>query len=367
VATATWWNGIPALLVAARSAEWPEAYRAGHATAPAAAAFSRGRGPPIHAGSMALDVLALVLLATFAWLGARRGALATGLSLGGLVAAYAAAVLAARHLGTAVGDALGVSPWVGAPVAGVVAFALVSFDVALVSWILRRRRDAAPTPASRAGGAVFGALRGALVVLLIGVGALWLDAWRALGAHHDADRVAVDTPLRHVARSAVETGVAAALGEGTPAAELAARTLARPAESLAQLRALTEAPEVIALAEDGAFWAYVEAGEVSAALAQPSFQRLQWNGERRRQLAALGLVDELAAGDPALFALALRGVLEELGPRLRALREDPDLAALARDPAVAALVERRDVVGLLGHPGLQRVLARALTGEPGRG
>jgi uncharacterized membrane protein required for colicin V production len=315
---------------------------------------------------MWLDVLALVLLAIFAWLGARRGALAIGLSLAGIVCGYAAAIFAATHLGGVAADLFGVSPFFGAPIAGTLAFAFVALDFALVSFLLRRRMDDAPTVASRIGGACFGALRGSLLVLMIGVLALWIDAMPQFADRSASDAQAIDTPLRSVARAAVTAGVETALGD-TPGADLAAHALAQPGEAIEQLRALAATPEIAALAEDREFWSYVENDAVQAAVAQPSFQRIQWNAKLRRQLAAVGVVDEISAGDPAIFALEMRGALEKIGPRLRQLREDPDLARLANDPAVVDLVQRRDVVGLLGNSGFQRVLTRALAPTPNAG
>jgi uncharacterized membrane protein required for colicin V production len=309
-----------------------------------------------------LDAVALGLLVTFAALGARRGALATGLSLVGIVAGYAAGWIAATRLGGVVSTALGVSPLLGAPIAGTAAFLFVLLDVAVVSWVLRRGLEGAPSAASRLGGALFGAARGSLVALAIGLLALWLDAFQQIGpeAQGEAPVAAVGTPLRAATRAAVAAGVEAALGADAPGAELATHALTRPAETIERLRAIAETPEIAALTSDADFWAYVESGALGAALAQPSFQRLQWNAERRRELAAVGFVDDVAAGDPAIFALQLRGALEQVGPRLRALRHDPDLAALAQDPVVSDLVARRDVIGLLTHPGMQRVLERAL-------
>jgi uncharacterized membrane protein required for colicin V production len=315
---------------------------------------------------MALDLLALGLLLLFAWLGARRGALTTGLSLLGLVGGYAAAWWAAMQLGAAAADALAVTPLLGAPIAGSAAFAAVACATGLVSWIARRRmRDQAATPASRAGGALFGAARGALLALAIGMLGIWLDASRQIGGG-EAMQPAEDTPLRVVTRGAVEAGVAAALGDA-PGADAAARALAHPGDAIQGLQALVETPEIQALARDAAFWSYVEAGAVDAAIAEPAFQRLQWNAERRRQLASLGLVADFAAGDPALFALQMRAALAAIGPRLRAVREDPELARLASDPAVADLLARGDWIGVLRHAGIQRVLARALEPESERG
>lgn len=314
---------------------------------------------------MALDLLALVLLLVFAALGARRGAFATGLSLAGLVAGYAVAWWAATQLGSVTAEAIGVTPLLGAPIAGTVAFLTVACATGLVGWIARRgTRDVPATAASRAGGALFGAARGALLALAIGMLGIWLDASRQVAGAEAAPEA--DTPLRVVTRSAIEAGVTAALGDA-PGADAAARAVAHPGEAIQGLQALVETPEVQALAQDTAFWSYVEAGAVDAALAEPSFQRLQWNAERRHQLAALGLVAEFAAGDPALFALQMREALAAIGPRLRAVREDPELARLASDPAVADLLARRDWVGILRHAGFQRVLARALAPEAASG
>lgn len=315
---------------------------------------------------MALDLLALCLLLLFAWLGARRGALATGLSLAGIVGGYAAAWWAATQLGAATAGALGVTPLLGAPIAGSAAFIGIVATTGLIAWLARRHAPDVPaTPASRAGGAIFGALRGALLALAIGMLAIWLDASRAIGTGGAAESVE-DTPLRVVTRSAIETGVAAALGDA-PGAGAAAHALAHPGDAIQRVQTLVETPEIQALAQDAAFWSYVEAGALDAALAEPSFQRLQWNVERRHQLAALGLVEEFAAGDPALFGLQVRSALRTIGPRLHALREDPELARLASDPAVAELLARGDWIGILQNAGFQRVLARALAPEPERG
>jgi hypothetical protein len=208
--------------------------------------------------------------------------------------------------------------------------------------------------------------RGSVVVLLIGLLAVWIDAMQHALPGADPTAAAPTTPLRAVTEAAVEAGVAAALGD-SPGAAVTAHALARPGEAIDQFRSLAAKPEITALADDPALWSYVESGAYDAALAQPSFQRLQWNADVRRELAALGVVDESAAGDPALFALEARAALAQVGPRLEALRRDPDLARLANDPAVADLVQRRDVVGLLAHPGFQRVLATALAAQPGPG
>ncbi|RIK99757.1 MAG: hypothetical protein DCC71_19875, partial [Proteobacteria bacterium] len=74
---------------------------------------------------MALDLVALALLIAFAALGARRGALATGLSVAGLACGYGAAWWVATRLGGAAAEALQLSPLIAAPLAGSAAFLVV--------------------------------------------------------------------------------------------------------------------------------------------------------------------------------------------------------------------------------------------------
>ena len=69
-----------------------------------------------------------------------------------------------------------------------------------------------------------------------------------------------------------------------------------------------------------------------------------------------------AAEDEAAFTAAVAEVLREVGPRLRALREDPALQALVEDPEVAALLSSGDYLGLLSHPGFRQLVSRVASG-----
>ncbi len=160
---------------------------------------------------MALDLLALVLLAIFAALGARRGALATGLSLAGFVVGYAVAIYAGRLFGDVTAEAFGVSPILGSPIAGTLAFCFVSFDFFVLSWVLRRRGDGTVSPASRIGGALFGLARGSVAVVLVGLLALWVDAMPQLASREPSDEPIPDTPVRALTRAVVQAGVESAL------------------------------------------------------------------------------------------------------------------------------------------------------------
>lgn len=139
----------------------------------------------------------------------------------------------------------------------------------------------------------------------------------------------------------------------------------RRARSIAavELQAVLEDDAFARLRGDEAFWTWVEAGNVDAAMNRRTFQQLQHDAQLRHRLANLALVPDEAAGDPVAFREAVGAVLREVGPRIRGLRNDPELQALMRDPEVVAMLQRGDTLGLLGHPGLRDLVAR-VTSEP---
>jgi hypothetical protein len=313
---------------------------------------------------MALDLVGLVILGLFVALGAARGALASGVALLALGAGYASGILAATALGPAFAAAFGLPALLAPAVAGSAAFAAVFLACSLAGALLQRRERAllagAPRPRTdRLGGAGFGALRGALVVLLLGWLAQWVDA---LGRVEQAPRpsFAEGSRVGALSQSAVEAGARAALGGENPGARAAARLLARPAQTLPELQSVLEHPQLDALADDAIFWTLVEAGDVDRALDRIAFLRLAHDARLRARLASLGLLDEAGAASPAAFRREARQVLVAVGPRLRRLREDPELHRLAEDPEVVRLLERGEVLGLLQHPGFRRVVARVL-------
>jgi membrane protein required for colicin V production len=316
---------------------------------------------------MLLDVLAVVLLTIFVLLGATRGALAAGLSLVSLVVGYGAAFLLAPILGSPLGAALGVPSLLSGVAAGSIVFALVFVAFALAGRILRRReaeiRGEASRPLwDRLGGACFGMARGSLVVVLVAWLAHWADA-AADARGVERAPMAGGSAVGDLAQSAVETSVTSLLGDSSPGAKVTARVLARPREALGDLRSVVEQRSVEDLATDRAFWEMVEADAIDAALRRPSFASVEADRELRMRLAAVGMIEDSAATTPAAFRFAAKEVLERVGPRLRQLREDPELHQLAADPEVVYLLEQGQVMGLLQHPGFQRVVARVLSDE----
>lgn len=317
---------------------------------------------------MLLDEIALGLLIVFSALGARRGAIRSGSALLTLIGGNALAVVGALWFGSAAASALGVPAVIGGLVAGTVAFVLAALGIGLAARAFRRAADARRGEAPRAladrlGGAFFGLARGAVLVLLLGVLALWLDAARVLAtrappAPHE------ETPLRVATRAALETGMRAALPEDARGEAAALRVLTRPAETLGALRTIAENPGVPALLEDAAFWSDVEADRIDVALERPSLRRLADDPAVRNAVSDAGLIDPADADDPARFRAALRDVLAEAGPRIARLRSDPELRELAEDPQIAAALASGDVFVLMMHPELQQLAARALSAPP---
>lgn len=316
---------------------------------------------------MWLDLVALGILAAFAALGAASGALRSGTALLALGVGYVVSILLAPVIGPPVAGALGTSTWLALPLGGTLAFFGGYAAVALLGALLRRlaeRSRDARTARDRLLGAVFGAVRGSLIVLLVCWLALWLDALRENGG---------SVPVPPVGRSAaaavtsrvVEAGMESALGP-QPGSRVAARLAARPNVAIPQLESVLDSQSIAGLRADPQFWSDVESGNVDAALARTSFRLVSSDPDLRRELADLGLVGPEAAGDERAFRADVASVLEQVGPRIRGLRDDPEVHALVEDPQVVAMVQSGDTLGLLRHPGFRHLVERVTSRSAGQ-
>jgi uncharacterized membrane protein required for colicin V production len=316
---------------------------------------------------MWLDILALLLLGIFAGLGARRGGLASGLSLLSLAVAYGAAIVCASRFGPVAGELMGFPAWAGIPVAGALGFIVAFLLMALLSSSLRqlerRRWDGSRSARDRFVGASFGLVRGTVVVLLVSYLALWMDALRTTGTVDGLPELG-SSAAAAVTGSVVEAGMQAAVSDTGSGGRMVARVAARPGPALADLQAVLEHPGIAELRSDPLFWSHLEHGSVDAALNRGSFQRLARDASLRSQLAGLGLVAQEAAEDPRVFRSSVAEVFREVGPRLRGLRQDPALQELMQDPEVVAAVQSGDHLTLMTHPGFRAVVARAMEQEP---
>jgi hypothetical protein len=310
---------------------------------------------------MWLDVLIFFVLAGFAWAGARRGGAVAAMGVATLVASYWAALAAGGGLGSAVAIGLDLPDWAGVALAGSAAF-MTTFAVMSLFGVVVRQRSALPDGEARSArdlflGGVFGALRGAFVALLLSYAAIWVDALRATGTAEVLPELGTSAAAS-VTEAVVVAGVESALEGSGPAARVVARVAGRPGAALSDLQGLLESPQIAGLQGDPLFWSHVEAGSIDNALNQRSFLQLTHDDALRAQLATLGLIDEEAAADPIAFREAAHGVLEEVSPRIRGLRNNPELQELLADPEVVAMVQTGDTIGLLRHDGFRGLVTQ---------
>src|SRR5262245_32203248 len=128
---------------------------------------------------MWLTVLAAIAIAVCIAAGAWSGALATGLRIATLVLAYAASVWCGPALVPEVGALLGLGGLVANLVSGSVVFAIAYVLLAITAHFARRltqRKNSDRSPRDRFLGAMFGAVRGAALALLLVYTAMWFDA-----------------------------------------------------------------------------------------------------------------------------------------------------------------------------------------------
>jgi hypothetical protein len=292
---------------------------------------------------MWLDALVVVLIAFLAGFGARSGARVAGVRLIALPVAYAGGLAAAWAFGPALGREAGWSDTAGALVAGTIGVLGVQLVLSLLIRALRT--DYTPPPASQALGAVFGALRGALFALPL----LWLAGLADLSGAR----------LPALGGDVLGAGARLATDDDTAGGRFAVGFASRPAATLEALQQVVQDPRVIALQRDAQFWHDVERGAVPAALARPSARALARDKRFRAQAAAVGAVSPEAAKDPRLFQTELALALAELGPRLRAVKEDPALSELLDDPDVRASLESGNTLALLTDPRFRALVSRA--------
>jgi uncharacterized membrane protein required for colicin V production len=309
---------------------------------------------------MWLNAVAAVVLAACVAAGAWSGALATGLRIATLVLAYAAAALIGPSLAPAVGAQFGLAG-LSATVAACSATFVVTYAVlGIASRFARKlgpRENVGRSPRDRFLGGSFGAVRGVLLALMVVYVAMWFDALRATGAGavlpEIGDSIAADV-TSGVVRSAIETAV----DTSEPTGRFAARFASRPAVAAAELQGVVDDPNFAELRGDARFWNDVENGNVDAATQRRSFLALAHDAQLRQRLAHLGLVADEAALDPEVFRQSVAQALEQIGPRLRGLRDDPAMQELLADPAVVAMAQNGDTLGLLLHPKFRALVSR---------
>jgi membrane protein required for colicin V production len=314
---------------------------------------------------MFLDLMFIGILLVMAGLGAWRGAAVTGAGLAGLVFGYVGAGLAAMILSSWVARTLVVPALLAPAVAGTIGFVVTWLLVSsaaeiLVAWDKQRVNFQGRGPIDRGLGGVFGLARGSLIVVLLALFASWLDAARDFGAV-DGLAAMPDAGTSSVAAAAgnlVEVAVSTALADSGPAGEVAARITARPGVALGSVQSILDDDRLTDVFEDRLFWTLIMNQDIHYAMNRNSIRSIVKDPVMRGRFADLGLVEENAREDPELFRGAMADVLNEVGPRISRLHQDPELAELARDPEIIQLVESGNTLALISHPRLRKIVER---------
>lgn len=318
---------------------------------------------------MLLDLLAVVVLLAFLAFGAARGAVTSGAGVVTLIVGYTIGFVSASLFGSPLAAALQLPSIVGPPLAGSLGFFaafLVCGGVSSVlkGWDRERLGDLPRGGGDRALGAAFGLVRGGLVVVLLAWMAIWVDAARDLSGG-ESFASAPDTKESTVAAATsvvIEAAVETALSDAGAGAKVAARMAARPSATLESIQALLDDSRIKAVSNDKMFWTYVQNGAIDSALNRASFYRVVNDEQLRTQLSELGLIEPEAVEDPKVFRESVGRSLADIGPRIKGLANDQELQDLAKDPQVIAMIEEGNTVGLVGHPGVQRLVSRLSEG-----
>ncbi len=314
---------------------------------------------------MLLDLLAIALLVGFTVLGSHRGAFRSGIGLVSWVGGYAAAAFLTAPLAPFVASVTGLPFLLALCVASVailgssLALGLVLIKVIEAKW----RSDLLRTGRDRFAGAIFGALQGGLVVILVGWLGQWLTAASAAGVPIPGGHASTSVTQRwssHV----IEAGIYAAIDESDPAMRFAANLAVRPGESLPKLQGILENPRIQALMRDNAFWSPISAGRMDEALNEPGFLGIAFDETLRTQIADVGMVRPEAAQDPLRFREDAKAAIETIGPWLGTIANSPEIEILKRDPEVQRAIANGDTITLLTNPEIRALMERVMS-SPG--
>jgi membrane protein required for colicin V production len=319
---------------------------------------------------MILDLIFVSILALMVFLGAWRGAVASGAGLFTLLCGYGGAVVGASAWGDWVARNLVVSSLVAPAIAGTLGFVAAYLVVSclssvVIAWDRSRSEAEGRGVFDRALGGFFGLARGGLVVVLLAILVSWLDAGRDVGALEGWAGGVPDAESSRVVEASgglVETAVSRALADSGPAGVIAARLAGRPARALENVRTLLQDERMNEMFADKLFWTLIQNDSIDYAMNRNAVRRIVVDPEMRGRFADLGLVSEEARNDPDAFRAEMATVLAELAPRLDRLQHDPEMRSLASDPEIIELVESGEPLGLIGHPKIQRLVER-LSGD----
>ena len=239
-----------------------------------------------------------------------------------LAAGYEAAIVFGAPAGAWLGQNTALDGFVPILAAMIGLFMVAALLVAVpgtlfVRWL--REEDAEEGRASRAGGATFHGVFGALVAIPV----VWLSA-QAHATLYPGQSFS-DAPIQHFSERAVSevvTGLARRSEPDNPAhARMVGEVAARPAATLQDLRALAEGKDVQKALYDQQVRSALSRGDVDTVLRQPAWQKLARHERFRRLMIRSGLVP--ADADRAEQDRAMAAEFSDLMRRVEAVRDHP--------------------------------------------
>ena len=316
---------------------------------------------------MWFDVAALAILAWFGFTGFRRGAMVSFLRIFALVSAYASAVFVGPVFAPITAALFGLPQMIALAASGAAVFVCVGATLGAITFLAKRYDARRLAGGGRSLpdallGALFGGAQGAAFALLVGFLAAWLEAGGEAGI--EGIPASGDAVVARTTQSVVETAADLVLPSDDSASRMAIKLAVRPKETVRELTDLMESDEIAELQTDGEFWADLENGFIDDAMTRRTFIQVSYRKAMRERFANLGLVDPAGVDDPQIFQAEMRAMLEQLGPRIQSIKNDPELERLMEDREIVEAVHAGDVTALLANRKFVEAVDRLLAAPP---
>ncbi len=311
---------------------------------------------------MYLDIIAGIILIVFFISGALRGSLAAGLSFLNLILSYFAALKVGPLLVPYLEPHTTGFPFLTLPLAGAAAFIAVFLLFGLFGAIIcmierKKREQKSRTAVDRLGGAVFGTLRGLIIVFLIGLLGNYLQE-----AHHAGVAEAIpdvdDSITAEISGHMADQIVSSSLKDSDPGTRLAAQVALHPSRTIEKINDVVNNPYIQELIEDRAFWSDLESADIESAMDRSSINRIAENQNLRDQFANLGIINQDIGSEE--FKDYVRLAINQINPRVQNLRNDPRIQNLLTKDEVVKLIEDGNIMGLLENRDFQKAVQAIL-------
>ncbi|MBW2713193.1 MAG: hypothetical protein JRC77_05520 [Deltaproteobacteria bacterium] len=253
------------------------------------------------------------------------------------------------------------------PLGGGLAFLITYTTLSIATMMITRaerarvEEDEGRSSVDRFTGGIFGAVRGLLLLLLIGLFGHYLAQGQRAGVVHSLPPIE-NSFMADMSGDLLEVGISMALDQACVASKMAASLAVRPADTkddLAEIMAFDSVRGVIA---DPSFWILVQAGEVDGAIRQLSFQRMVYDASLREALGEHGFLQPESVEDPVLFRESLRPCVSRLCVVMGQIQDNPAIEKLIDSDEVMDLVRSGDTVALIRHPLFIESVASVLAG-----